>query len=364
MRIRARVIRKERFQTLSCLVLSVRTDAVEDAVRAVGAAFGTPIVGDRVEFSSSRTWLLTADGWQESDSKSNLTTDNEDNVGKDTEVIAKLIGTDLASADLAGADLHGADLSRADLESANLNGADLCRANLESANLSRASLENTSLLGAGLVGANLRAADLWHADLTSADLTSADLSASSLRYADLHGANLTGANLTGADVAHTSLAGANLSDADLRRANFWFANLTGVNLTGAILTGADFRDADLTGANLTGTCLDPAAAVPQTDLSGLGEADADGFITCYRTKRSLLFSSTVYEPGRVYTAPVFSVDTETECHPGLYVAPLDWLREAFPREKLVKVRVSVSDTIRTVGGKYRTRRMEVIEDVE
>jgi len=32
----------------------------------------------------------------------------------------------------------------------------------------------------------------------------------------------------------------------------------------------------------------------------------------------------VYLPDRIYTAPVFSTDHTTDCHPGLYIAGKSW----------------------------------------
>ena len=195
------------------------------------------------------------------------------------------------------------------------------RANLTGANLARADLTDASLVGANLVGANLVDAKLTDANLTDA--------------------NLTGANLTGANLAYAGLAGANLAG----------ANLYGANLVGAILVGAD-----LAGATLKGTCLDPEAQLPETDLSGLEEKD--GWYYGYRTRRSQHCGNTVYEPGKSYTAPYFSVSTETTCHPGIYLAPLAWLKEKYPDEPLVRVRAK---HVLKAGDKYRAKYIEVLE---
>ena len=195
------------------------------------------------------------------------------------------------------------------------------RANLTGANLARADLTDASLVGANLVGANLVDAKLTDANLTDA--------------------NLTGANLTGANLAYAGLAGANLAG----------ANLYGANLVGAILVGAD-----LAGATLKGTCLDPEAPLPETDLSELEEKD--GWYYGYRTQKSQHCGDTVYEPGKSYEAPYFSVSIETSCHPGIYLAPLAWLKREYPNVPIVRVRAK---HVLKAGDKYRAKYIEVLE---
>src|SRR3990172_3993029 len=125
----------------------------------------------------------------------------------------------------------------------------------------------------------------------------------------------------------------------------------------ADLTGADLTWVDLTGANLKGTCLDPEAPLPETDLSELEEKD--GWYYGYRTQKSQHCGDTVYEPGKSYEAPYFSVSTKTDCHPGIYLAPLDWLQREYPNEPIVRVRAK---HVLKAGYKYRAKYIEVLED--
>lgn len=152
-------------------------------------------------------------------------------------------------------------------------------------------------------------------------------------------ANLTGADLNGAD-----LTGANLSRAYLSR-----ANLTGANLTGA---------------NLTDTCLDPnkeIVTIADSYFTKKGfEVDSD-FVYGYRTKRSRHCGNTTYEVGQEYTAPYFSVSSDTDCHPGLYFATLDWLQLNYGSTDLVKVKARKDEVIKA-GNKWRAKRLWVIED--
>ena len=140
------------------------------------------------------------------------------------------------------------------------------------------------------------------------------------------------------------------------RANLADANLVGANLTRANLTNANLVGAYLAGANLKGTCLDPEAPLPETDLSELEEKD--GWYYGYRTQKSQVCGNTVYEPGKSYTAPYFSVSVGTDCHPGIYLAPsLAWLKERYPDEPLVRVRAK---HVLKASDKYRAKYMEVL----
>ena len=171
-------------------------------------------------------------------------------------------------------------------------------------------------------------------------------------------ANLTGANLARADLTDASLVGANLVGANLVDAKLTDANLVGANLTRANLTNANLVGAYLAGANLKGTCLDPEAPLPETDLSELEEKD--GWYYGYRTQRSQHCGDTVYEPGKSYEAPYFSVSIETACHPGIYLAPsLAWLQREYPNEPFVRVRAK---HVLKAGYKYRAKYIEVLED--
>jgi uncharacterized protein YjbI with pentapeptide repeats len=148
-------------------------------------------------------------------------------------------------------------------------------------------------------------------------------------------------------------------DANLQDANLQGANLQDADLQGANLRDANLRDAYLYGANLRGTCLDPEAIIPEQDLSELGEVK-DGYVYAWRTAKSMHVGNNVYEPGQTYVAPVFSVDDVSSCHPGIYLASMDWLEAQYGLAlAFVRVRARVSDVLRA-GGKYRARRIEVL----
>ena len=166
--------------------------------------------------------------------------------------------------------------------------------------------------------ANLCRADLRGANLRDANLCGADLFDANLRDADLCGANLRGANLRDAN-----LRGANLRRANLCRANLCDANLRDANLRDANLCGANLRGADLRGANLRGTAL--ASCPSPYDWAVDNGCDlrvADGRILALasRTRGQPQMGGPQYEIGKLYTAPYFSREPSTDCHPGLYIA--------------------------------------------
>ena len=204
----------------------------------------------------------------------------------------------------------------------------------------RADLSRAYLSRADLSGANLSRADLTRADLSRADLSRAYLSDAYLSRADLSGANLSRANLTRAN-----LSDANLSDADLRGAN---------------LTRANLSDAYLTGANLSGTCLDPRLLQLQRQFCRECPPLATGGRIVYRTATSQHVSSTSYEPGHTYTAPVLSFDSVTECHPGIYAGSLRWMQENYPNIALVRCYVRDGDWVISAKGAIRCKKLRVL----
>ena len=231
---------------------------------------------------------------------------------------------------------------------------------------------NVSLFEADLSGADLLGANLSKADLRWADLSKADLRWANLRGTNLYEANLSKANLTDADLRGADLCGADLSGADLTEAKLRGADLRGANLSGANLTGADFWDANLREADLRGTCLDPASPLPSLDLGNDAAAFATnakttendpGFLYGWRTAKSSHCTTkgvyVTYEPGCEYVAPWFSV-ADTECHPGLYLAPsIEWLENNDYEGPFVMVKALKSETIKA-GEKYRCKRFWVL----
>ena len=140
------------------------------------------------------------------------------------------------------------------------------------------------------------------------------------------------------------LDGVNLRESDPRGANLRWANLRWANLRGTCLDGAI----------LTDTCLDPAAQhTPPTDaeLSAAGLAYEGEYVYGWRSRAE-------YVVGQEYTAHVFSVDSSTECHPGIYLAGREWLEaNGYPRDILVSCRRV--DLLRA-GNKFRARSITVV----
>jgi len=192
------------------------------------------------------------------------------------------------------------------------------------------------------------------------DFVRVNLSGVYLCKTDLFGVNLIRSNLSEANLTKANLTRANLFRADLSGANLTEANLIGVNLSEANLYRANLSKTNLTNANLQGTCLDPQVQVPETDLSCF-ETEGD-YIIGYRTKGSMHKSNTIYEPGKHYVAPWFSICTETSCHPGIYLATLSWLKDEYPFSLYVKLKALKAETLK-VGNKYRAKQIWVLEDV-
>jgi hypothetical protein len=176
-----------------------------------------------------------------------------------------------------------------------------------------------------------------------------------LRHAYLRGANLQGNYLRGADLRHANLQRADLRGADLRHANLQDADLRGANL----------QDADLQGADLLNTILDPAAPMPAIPDAAICEAgltiDGD-IVRGWRTAKSIHCGTQSYTAqAEPYVAPYFSVDQLTPCHPGIYLASLDWLREEYPDVEIVPCHCLRSELVHA-GDKWRCKRLWI--DVE
>jgi uncharacterized protein YjbI with pentapeptide repeats len=264
----------------------------------------------------------------------------------------------LATANLQGANLSGASLYRANLRRANLREADLRSAALQCTIMHGAVLYNANLQGADLRGTNLRGAILRLANLCNADLYGAVL----------YKADLCGTNLRDADLQYADMRGANLRGANLYGANLYCADLRGADLQDACLNATELCYTDLQGAVLTGTIIDPDAPVPDTGLSEyLAEqgvtVNKHGMFTGYRTSLSAFAEVMIYSAGRTYTAPVFSISTEDECHPGLHLcATLDECKNEYHYSRYIKVVTNIRNTM-LVGGNIRTKRFRVMERV-
>jgi uncharacterized protein YjbI with pentapeptide repeats len=139
------------------------------------------------------------------------------------------------------------------------------------------------------------------------------------------------------------LDNADLSGVNLRNAILSNANLGGTNLSGANLSNTHLNHLSLKNTNLKETVLDPRNKTPQLSdeeiLSSGFEIDGD-FILGWRTRKSQHMGTTIYTPGMVYTALLFSTCTRTDCHPGIYLASSNWLKDVYGSD-ISYVRVAV-----------------------
>jgi hypothetical protein len=196
---------------------------------------------------------------------------------------------------------------------------------------------------------NLRGANLSRADLVGAYLVGADLS----------GATLSGANLRDANLSRANLGDANLGGANLRRAYLVGANLRRADLRGAYLSGAYLSDADLIGAYLVGTCLDPSNTLPtltDEEITAAGLIVDGDLVRGWRTSVSQVCGNTSYEPGSHHVAPWFSSDSETPCHPGLYLASQEYLASNHEGVSIVPCHCLRSELVHA-GDKFRTKQL-------
>lgn len=174
-------------------------------------------------------------------------------------------------------------------------------------------------------------------------------------------------------VVEAARTGVSLIGADLRGCDLYSADLRGADLRDADLSGTDLNGTDLRGADLRGTVLDPCAPIPAlTDeelvSAGFELQTIDGveYVVGWRTARSQHIGLTEYfDQYSPYVAPWFSVDDSTPCHPGIYLAGLDWLDKYYPGAPRVRVRCLRSEICGAGRGedrKYRCRRLWVIEE--
>jgi len=176
------------------------------------------------------------------------------------------------------------------------------------------------------------------------------------------GADLGCVNLRGADLRYVNLRGANLGYACLRGADLRYANLGN-----ACLRGADLRYANLEGANLRNTILDKLNIIPHPTKEEVLQAEFEiegDFIVGNRTAISRYIGLTIYVPGHIYTAPIFSVGRTSSCHPGLYFAPKHWFEHhsAYSSFSLVKCAAILKETVHA-GDKWRAKRLLILPEV-
>jgi hypothetical protein len=127
---------------------------------------------------------------------------------------------------------------------------------------------------------------------------------------------------------------------------------------------ADLSGANLHSANLTSTCLDPAALlsiIPDSNIEAAGLRIHGPWVYGWRTARSQHAGSTEYsvrdEP---YEAPYFSVDSETSCHPGIYLAGKSYLAKEYDGHALVACKCLRSELVHA-GDKWRCKRLWIVE---
>ncbi len=146
------------------------------------------------------------------------------------------------------------------------------------------------------------------------------------------------------------LSDVNLSDADLSGTNLRYANLSGTNLS-----HADLSDADLSYANLIDADTRSARKTIRRVIQ------KGGGIILYRTKTSEHVGNTVYEKGRTYVAPSFSLCPNTPCHPGIYGNTLDQIKKIYPTGEVVKIYVRAGEWHFVSEEKgFRAKRVRVV----
>ena len=179
-------------------------------------------------------------------------------------------------------------------------------------------------------------------------------------------ADLSRANLSEADLSRANLSRADLSEAVLSR-----ANLSGAHLSEAGLSGANLSGADLSGANLSWADLSWAKGLLSTVnyLDAHFERTPDGYIA-YKTFNATYRSPDTWtiENGAVIEENV-NFDRCTSCGCGINVAPLEWVKNEYPKAQIWKVLIrwewlcGVCVPYMT-DGKIRCERVELIEVVE
>ena len=224
---------------------------------------------------------------------------------------------------------------------------------------------------ANLSRANLSGADLRWADLSDADLSEANLSGANLSRANLSGADLRWADLSGANLSEADLRWADLSEADLSEANLSGADLSGANLSGADLRWADLSDADLSEANLSRANLSRAK----------GFLDTVNFMEAHfeRVDRGYIVYKTFggdYEPPDEWKIEPESVIKETvnfdrctSCGSGINVAPLEWVKQNYPKKQIWKCLIEWPWLVGVcvpynTDGKIRCSRVRLLEVVD
>ena len=215
-------------------------------------------------------------------------------------------------------------------------------------------------------------ADLSHKDLSGLDFRRKNLSGVDFSYSNMSNTNmcdallvnsvLIGTNLSRARLCRTNLSGAELTFANMSCADLTDANLSNANLYYATLTNTELGGTVFTGAGLASSALDPRLGKLSRTFSRECPATKREGRVVYRTLFSQFKSSTTYEPGHTYVAPVLSWSVETPCHPGIYAGSLRWMTEKYPQTQLMKCYVRVGDWTITAKGCIRCSRLRVLSE--
>lgn len=229
----------------------------------------------------------------------------------------------------------------------------------------RADFYKINLSGENLSGVNLFRANFSGADLSGADLSKADLTGAIFENTICYETNLYGTRLCGAFLRTT------FSKSNLSRANFTVADLSRTIFSESDLSNADFTGSDLygtkfPGTNLSGTYLDPnmpVPSIPDREIISAGLEIYGEYVVGYRTQKSQHCGNIVYIPGTLVIAPYLSKDINMVCHPGIYLAGMNWLMWQYPNSDYVKVKCRRDELIHA-GDKWRARRLWVISDKE
>lgn len=134
-------------------------------------------------------------------------------------------------------------LSGASLRGSDLSGTNLWRTSLEGSDLRDADLSGGKFNGVNFAGASLDGADLSGAAVKNADLTNSKLVAADLSGAEVSSSDLSGADLKYADLSDATLKSLDLANADFRDADFSDTYFSSVSVNGANLGFADLSDA-------------------------------------------------------------------------------------------------------------------------
>ena len=187
-----------------------------------------------------------------------------------------------------------------------------------------------------------------------------------LSYSDLSGSNLSGSDLSGSD-----LSGSNLRYSNLSGSNLSGSNLSGSDLSGSDLSGSNLRGSDLSGSNLRYSNLSQAK----------GLLDTVNFIEAHfeRTDRGYIAYKTFggnYEPPAEWKIEPESVIKETvnfdrctKCGSGINVAPLEWVKQNYPKKQIWKCLIEWPWLVGVcvpynTDGKIRCSRVRLLEVID